>query len=454
MTFSVKLALLTSLFSIGGTCWLVNQVARPIVNLPSPPTGSATLAKSSPAPREASAVTRASRLANPTPTLASAGDSRDAKLELLSVRDTPVTVKPPARDVLPPLAIAPPEEPAADHTRLPDVASTSTGAPTAASNPPAADNAKPAVPVVASSSGATPEAELSPMNKQVPGSTLLVARSKPDEASHTSKANDEVLTPGGKTKLKKGDDAAKPAAKDSIDAKVASGGYKVQPGDTLARICKKQLGNDSPETLRAVLAANPELKNKANTIRAGQSLKLPTAGKPSPETKVAAAPEAAKPADAKKAVAAKSDPAAKSTAKGVKVAKADAKANAKKTDPKSLASKKSKAPKAESAIAANPASAVAKPTAAARADALKKIEPSDTPKSNTIAATSPDAKVDATKPIEPKTATREARKVAAATPARTEPSPEPEKKRTTKPEARSSTPSDDDSRKVKSAKRR
>ena len=112
MTFSVKLALLTSLFSIGGTCWLVNQVARPIVNLPSPPTGSATLAKSSPAPREASAVTRASRLANPTPTLASAGDSRDAKLELLSVRDTPVTVKPPARDVLPPLAIAPPEEPA------------------------------------------------------------------------------------------------------------------------------------------------------------------------------------------------------------------------------------------------------------------------------------------------------------------------------------------------------
>jgi LysM repeat protein len=76
------------------------------------------------------------------------------------------------------------------------------------------------------------------------------------------KSGQAVMAAKGRTSLLGGRPSTKTAAT-----------YKVKSGDTLSEIAKKR-----GTTIKKLMAANPSIKN-ANQIRAGQTLKMPTAGK-------------------------------------------------------------------------------------------------------------------------------------------------------------------------------
>lgn len=78
--------------------------------------------------------------------------------------------------------------------------------------------------------------------------------------------------------------------------------YKVAKGDSLSRICARNLGEDTPAIRRAVLALNPKIARRPNCLYAGETLELPILDPASAATSVAIGPPASSVKDGATAV--------------------------------------------------------------------------------------------------------------------------------------------------------
>lgn len=236
MALSAKLCLVACLFFTGGTCWLVTQVAKPIVNIPSTVAEPAALAKSSPRVPEASPLKRAEKLERATPTLETAGEKRDAHLDVVAVRDEPVAHTPVNRVQLPPLVAPPVEAMTVAHAE-----------------PVTRENAEPV--------------------RTISNSALLIAQ--PNLTSPVG-ATDEVLKPDARNTKPDLRTAKITEVTVSTQAPVENAAtYTVKRGDSLAKIARATLGSSSPEAIRKLMDANPALKRKPDLVFAGQVLTIP-----------------------------------------------------------------------------------------------------------------------------------------------------------------------------------
>lgn len=233
MGLNVKLALLTCLLCTGGTCWLVNEVARPVLNLPTPPVAERRESTPLTAPT-ASPATAAGALAHESPVAVAAKRDATSGGDAVLVRD--VSVSPVAeRDTLPPVHV-------------------------------------PSEAELASARGhARPETDASrdeSLNPSRSASGLLSARTGVDSAavSHAPETSPQAPT---------GPEAPTP--------------YVVQRGDFLAKICRKNFGSDDGSVVRAVLDANPQLKSRPDLLLAGKTIMLPVIRAGGPTTGAGAA---------------------------------------------------------------------------------------------------------------------------------------------------------------------
>lgn len=73
-----------------------------------------------------------------------------------------------------------------------------------------------------------------------------------------------------------GDPEPRPgAAREDAGKPVASSKYKVQKGDTLARIAVRQCGSSDARVVQLLLAANPKLAKRPNKVMLGEELIIP-----------------------------------------------------------------------------------------------------------------------------------------------------------------------------------
>ncbi len=241
MGLSMKFALLTSLGFIGGMCWLVNQAAKPVVN------AQGDLAQRPPAvssPERVRGRAATARLTTASPVETALASERPRSDELLTV--SAVTRAANTEAALPPIA----RQAAAD--------------------------------------------------KPVPGVGYLVAVNAQELPTLAPTKQDEELRPVGSAAetVRTPEPATATAANDARK-------YVVQKGDTLTRVARRALGSESPDAMKALLAANPAVAKRKGMLLAGESLNLPAApaeatvaaAKPAPpaKTKPVPAPNAGKP---------------------------------------------------------------------------------------------------------------------------------------------------------------
>lgn len=127
-------------------------------------------------------------------------------------------------------------------------------------------------------------------DKPVPGVGYLVAVNAQDLPQLAPTKQDEELRPTGAS--------PEPVRSPEPPTAVASSAarkYVVQKGDSLTRVARRELGSDSSDAMKALLAANPAVAKRKGMLLAGESLNLP--GVPAAATVAAAKP--APPADTK-----------------------------------------------------------------------------------------------------------------------------------------------------------
>ncbi|MEP0845393.1 MAG: LysM peptidoglycan-binding domain-containing protein [Phycisphaerae bacterium] len=221
MALSVKFALLSCLGFISGMCWLVNQVARPVVELPRPPVitpADATVPASTQDGRADRLIAAARELERAAPVLSAPPAQADA----LEVPGYLSSAEPAPRDDLPPLVSA--------------------AAPAAAQNvePPAAGPTGAVQRLVADSSTTAPLIEVV------------------DAATPRSRADVPAMP----------EDAPSPAPSR----------YRVVKGDSLVRIARRAFGSDDRRYVEALVAANPQVAERRNRILVGETLVIPAPG--------------------------------------------------------------------------------------------------------------------------------------------------------------------------------
>lgn len=218
MALSVKFALLSCLGFISGMCWLVNQVARPVVELPRPPvvTPGDAAAPASLVDNRADRLTAAARELERTPPVLSVPAAQPDALEVPAYVSS---AEPAPRDDLPPLVSA--AAPASPQT----VAE------------PARDPAGAVERLVADSSAAAPLIQVV-------------------DAATPRRRDGAPLSPT---------DAPEPTASR----------YRVVKGDSLVRIARRAFGSDDRRYVEALVAANPQVAERRNRILVGETLVIP-----------------------------------------------------------------------------------------------------------------------------------------------------------------------------------
>lgn len=238
MALNVKLAMLICLGFTSGMCWLVQQAARPIVELPSPVEPVAAWSHPQPAP-PAEPRELARRFEQDSPVVVAA-----ARRERLLAE----AVAPPPRIELAGFALHRPGSPASQRA------------------------AKQGGVVVAAA--ARPRGPKRSTGRPVPLALVIPT----------------AVVSGG------GSDEAARAAQPAQAAEPATPGYRtirVRKGETLMKILRRELGRDDAAALAAVLKANPQLRGRAHRILVGEQIRLPVAGSQAARGPVARSPRAA-----------------------------------------------------------------------------------------------------------------------------------------------------------------
>ncbi len=227
MGLSAKAAMLICLGFTGGMTWLVNQVARPMVEMPSPlivraeplaGVAPAVAGKASPTNRPVEGVEVAGRFERPSAVEQRPADvhAADDTLALAETREPLVGSE---RVLLPPLHLPP----------LP------------------------------------PQATISP---EAPAQMRLASAeevsTEPVEADTPAVASD----PSGR---EKSPEVASTAAGSATGPKR----YRVRRNDSLTKIARREWGSVNPKLVRALLEANPRLKDHPDHILVGEELTIP-----------------------------------------------------------------------------------------------------------------------------------------------------------------------------------
>lgn len=215
MGLSVKMAMLTCLGFISGMCWLVNRVARPVVEVGSPIADATDWKQAMGALRPVADA--AAAFEHTAPVVASTSAARAAE-DTLVVPAPGEADLPGGRETLPPLAAREEQVPAA----APDAA-------------------------------AVPRRELLVGQALKPAEPLVPVI---DAASPMARSS-EALVEGG--------DQALPLKR-----------YRVEKGDTLVRISRREWQSDDPKLVEALIAANPQVRARRNRILVGEVLVIPT----------------------------------------------------------------------------------------------------------------------------------------------------------------------------------
>ncbi len=245
MALSVKVALLTSLGFIFGMSWLVSEVARPIVELPTPLVVRGPVGGSDGG--EAFAAERESDQSHGRRTSVVAG-----RFERSSALQTPAKRYEPERTALvvaePPPSASPRNEPDLPPLYVPDAPVVALAA-AAAPGPPISIGAASSVMTMTP----VPEAIIA----SVPSvGTRLLAALRP--GPKTAEIVDAVADP-------------EPAARVLRQ-------YRVKPGDSLVKIMRREWNRSDEETLKGLRAANPAVAKRRDRIYAGELLNIPDRG--------------------------------------------------------------------------------------------------------------------------------------------------------------------------------
>jgi nucleoid-associated protein YgaU len=241
MALSTKVAFSTCVTFIFGMCWLVNSVARPLVEMPAPfvvrgpdkpgAVVPALATNRASRPARPAVVTVAGRFARPSPVKANANGEQpraDALVAAVALPHETEFEAPLFAPVCLPeamLAASPDErhqEPAGD-----------------SQSPPAE------VPIPAAIVADQPAPE------------IIVLGTSLDELERTEIESPSALALSGD----------RPA--DAVTE------YKVQRGDTLVKIMRRLWNSDDPRLLKALLAANPKVAKRRDRIFVGEVLNIP-----------------------------------------------------------------------------------------------------------------------------------------------------------------------------------
>lgn len=263
MSLNVKLALVISVGFITGMCWLVNRAGRPLIEEPSPLHAPGSVAPSG--PRGALSAQPATPAAN------------------LFRRPSPVEpVRAPTGAEALPLAVATPLRVVSDspreHVALPPFLASSRQ-PEAGSE--GAD---------ASSRSAVGERRLPPSLAALEESSRASANANPGGAPPVSTPLTPELARSAPLAPVRSHDAplpptianAAPAAAPPVTAPAALPAterrYTIQRGDSLATIARREWKGREEEGLKRILAANPQLAQRADRVYAGEEIVIPLAG--------------------------------------------------------------------------------------------------------------------------------------------------------------------------------
>lgn len=221
MALNFKLAMLVSLGFIASMCWLVNQVARPVLDLG--PTAARPVAS----------------LAVQTPTLAltTGAESAAERFTRASPADTAITA------------------PALDDERFLVAAPEDTGGPFVQAKLP---------PLHVAPEPSTPAAATEPTLRRPP-SLSAVADPWSAEAAESGGSPDAVGLAAA--------EAPGPAA-----APTESVVYRVQRGDSLSKIARRTWGSDQRRLIRALMDANPRVARRGGRLLAGEEIIIPAVG--------------------------------------------------------------------------------------------------------------------------------------------------------------------------------
>lgn len=237
MSFNIRIALLTSVAFISGFCWVVNHFGRPLIEEPAGAAPWQPVAREPEAARASAGATGFSASSTGRGLVRPSVVNRVTPPSVASGRALPpvqALVASSAGASLPPLMHTPADEPEA----------VPTGLLTAETSPAAHADSPPAI----------------------------------------ATATDELLLPAlgpGSNKSDAPAPAGANAAGGQLSAEVQRKTYVVQRGDSLSRIARKLLGRDDAATLRAFVAANPQLARRNSAVHLGETLIVP-GGDPPP----------------------------------------------------------------------------------------------------------------------------------------------------------------------------
>ncbi len=245
MALNVKLAMLICVGFTGGMCWLVQNAARPIVELPSPVE---PVAAAPPQP-----------VPPPEP----------RELAQRFKQDSPVVVAAAQRERLLAEAVAPP--PRIELARFP------------LHRP-----GSPASQRAAGQGGAQPQPDAGqPVAAAQPARTTAASGRRPISLAVVIPT--AVVTGGARPAGASRTQTRPPAPKQQP----AYRSVRVRKGDTLMKILRRELGRDDAATLAAVLKANPQLRGRVHRILVGETIRLPVAGSQATRGPVARSPRVA-----------------------------------------------------------------------------------------------------------------------------------------------------------------
>ena len=249
MLLSVKVAMLTSLFFIGGMCWMVTQVARPIVD----------------SSMTSVAGFEAAGMPDRDPAIAKDQDAQlEAHLARSSIADRDVVrsdaIENGTLDVGGSVFASAAD--AADQAVLPLEVPQLAKQSEREESPRIASDFRPAVDEMTRFAPEIPVAVVSGAEHQVAPTRETHARASEEESLDSTHA---VLA----SRLEARAAGRGPAAE------LEGSQYVVHRGDSLARIARHEWKHVSPELIAALVAANPALSERPDRIVPGQILMIP-----------------------------------------------------------------------------------------------------------------------------------------------------------------------------------